>query len=433
MRAGEVEVGLGDPALAVGRQRQADLVPAVDEDVRVVVARPRPLARPVDERDRRARSPRTRGRARSRRPRGATVPRGRVDLVCARSAMPTSPAGIAILGHADREPRAPRDRAAVRARPRRRGRRASPTSATTPPRVRDAAHGHPRPARARASPPARSTPPCASGPSAARRSTRSTSELLRELAARPDRHAGAVRGLRRLLRRRARGRRSELPIRRRRSSRWTRTTLGETMGDVRTIAQATGAATPALDLVAPPARAHRPRAARRARARRRPRRRARVARPGVRRRPLDAAADRAGRRRRRARLRPASTPSRRPGRRSPPPQPEVVVVMPCGYDAARALEEATTFAGRAARARARGAIVAVDASAYFSRPGPRLVDGLELLAHVLHPDRVAAPRASRRRSSVPLAPDGGSRRPVGPLGHRQRAATATAAQRDAPA
>jgi iron complex transport system substrate-binding protein len=33
-------------------------------------------------------------------------------------------------------------------------------------------------------------------------------------------------------------------------------------------------------------------------------------------------------------------------------------------------------------------VVAVDASAYFSRPGPRLVDGLELLAHVLHPDRV---------------------------------------------
>ena len=40
--AGEVEVGLGDPALAVGRERQPDLVPAVDEDVRVVVRRPRP-------------------------------------------------------------------------------------------------------------------------------------------------------------------------------------------------------------------------------------------------------------------------------------------------------------------------------------------------------------------------------------------------------
>jgi iron complex transport system substrate-binding protein len=32
--------------------------------------------------------------------------------------------------------------------------------------------------------------------------------------------------------------------------------------------------------------------------------------------------------------------------------------------------------------------VAVNASAYFSRPGPRLIDGLELLAHVLHPEGV---------------------------------------------
>ena len=35
-------------------------------------------------------------------------------------------------------------------------------------------------------------------------------------------------------------------------------------------------------------------------------------------------------------------------------------------------------------------VVAVDAAAYFSRPGPRLIDGLELLAHILHPDRVPA-------------------------------------------
>jgi len=68
-------------------------------------------------------------------------------------------------------------------------------------------------------------------------------------------------------------------------------------------------------------------------------------------------------------------------------QPEVVIVMPCGYDAARALVEAEEFADRL---RALGAdhVVAVDASAYFSRPGPRLIDGLELLAHILHPDRV---------------------------------------------
>jgi iron complex transport system substrate-binding protein len=36
-------------------------------------------------------------------------------------------------------------------------------------------------------------------------------------------------------------------------------------------------------------------------------------------------------------------------------------------------------------------VVAVNASAYFSRPGPRLIDGLEWLAHVLHPDRMPEP------------------------------------------
>jgi iron complex transport system substrate-binding protein len=68
-------------------------------------------------------------------------------------------------------------------------------------------------------------------------------------------------------------------------------------------------------------------------------------------------------------------------------RPEVVVVMPCGYDGERALEEARRYGDRL---RATGArrIVAVDAAAYFSRPGPRLVDGLELMAHVLHPDLV---------------------------------------------
>ena len=68
-------------------------------------------------------------------------------------------------------------------------------------------------------------------------------------------------------------------------------------------------------------------------------------------------------------------------------RPEVVVVMPCGYDAERALEEAAAYADELASLGAQR-IVAVDAAAYFSRPGPRLVDGLELLAHILHPDRV---------------------------------------------
>jgi iron complex transport system substrate-binding protein len=68
-------------------------------------------------------------------------------------------------------------------------------------------------------------------------------------------------------------------------------------------------------------------------------------------------------------------------------QPEVVVVMPCGYDAPRALEEAHAYAEELAGVGAKR-VVAVDAAAYFSRPGPRIVEGLELMAHILHPARV---------------------------------------------
>jgi iron complex transport system substrate-binding protein len=65
-------------------------------------------------------------------------------------------------------------------------------------------------------------------------------------------------------------------------------------------------------------------------------------------------------------------------------EPEIVVVMPCGYDAPRSHAEAISYAGELAALGAER-IVAVDASAYFSRPGPRLIDGLELLARILHP------------------------------------------------
>ena len=68
-------------------------------------------------------------------------------------------------------------------------------------------------------------------------------------------------------------------------------------------------------------------------------------------------------------------------------EPEVVLCIPCGYDGPRAAEEAERFADELRSVGARE-VVAVDASAYFSRPGPRLVDGLETLAHALHPDLV---------------------------------------------
>jgi iron complex transport system substrate-binding protein len=69
-------------------------------------------------------------------------------------------------------------------------------------------------------------------------------------------------------------------------------------------------------------------------------------------------------------------------------EPEVVIVMPCGFDAEIAHREAEMHRDELARRKA-GKIVAVDAGAYFSRPGPRLVDGLELLASIIHPELFA--------------------------------------------
>jgi iron complex transport system substrate-binding protein len=71
-------------------------------------------------------------------------------------------------------------------------------------------------------------------------------------------------------------------------------------------------------------------------------------------------------------------------------KPEVVVAMPCGWDAERAVAEVESRAAEVSSLGA-GRIWAVDAAASFSRPGPRLVEGTELLAHLLHPDRVEPP------------------------------------------
>jgi iron complex transport system substrate-binding protein len=67
-------------------------------------------------------------------------------------------------------------------------------------------------------------------------------------------------------------------------------------------------------------------------------------------------------------------------------RPDIVIAMPCGWDASRAAREAEAL-GPVGGAR----VVGVDGAAYFSRPGPRLVDGVELLASIFHPGRVAPP------------------------------------------
>lgn len=67
--------------------------------------------------------------------------------------------------------------------------------------------------------------------------------------------------------------------------------------------------------------------------------------------------------------------------------PDVMVLMPCGFDLARTVELASDITGRPgferlSSARA-GRVAAVDGSAYFNRPGPRIVDGLRLLAAIM--------------------------------------------------
>jgi iron complex transport system substrate-binding protein len=68
-------------------------------------------------------------------------------------------------------------------------------------------------------------------------------------------------------------------------------------------------------------------------------------------------------------------------------QPDIAILMPCGYDAEIAHREAEMHRDELASLGARE-VVAVDASAYFSRPGPRIIDGLELLAHIIHPELI---------------------------------------------
>jgi iron complex transport system substrate-binding protein len=74
--------------------------------------------------------------------------------------------------------------------------------------------------------------------------------------------------------------------------------------------------------------------------------------------------------------------------------PEVIVLMPCGFSLERTIAEydrTTMFEGWESLPAVReGKVYAVDGSSYFNRCGPRLVDGVEILAEILHPGRCKA-------------------------------------------
>jgi iron complex transport system substrate-binding protein len=75
--------------------------------------------------------------------------------------------------------------------------------------------------------------------------------------------------------------------------------------------------------------------------------------------------------------------------------PEVIVLAPCGYyaeDTLRELPRARLPQGWPELPAVReGNVWAIDATSYLSRPGPRIVDGAEILAHIIHPQRFGAP------------------------------------------
>jgi iron complex transport system substrate-binding protein len=87
-----------------------------------------------------------------------------------------------------------------------------------------------------------------------------------------------------------------------------------------------------------------------------------------------------------------------PGQKSPQVEwealadlhPDVVVAMPCGWYLEDSRAQALAHRERLDALGARQ-VYAVDAASTFSRPGPRLVDGVELLAHLFHPERVQPP------------------------------------------
>ena len=70
--------------------------------------------------------------------------------------------------------------------------------------------------------------------------------------------------------------------------------------------------------------------------------------------------------------------------------PEVIVLMPCGFGLERTLREAAALvrhpSWKELRAVAEGRVFAADGNQYFNRPGPRLVESAEILAEILHPE-----------------------------------------------
>ena len=79
-------------------------------------------------------------------------------------------------------------------------------------------------------------------------------------------------------------------------------------------------------------------------------------------------------------------------------QPEIIVLMPCGFSLERTVEEyrRTRFLPGWS-----GQLYAVDGSSYFNRSGPRLIDGVEILSEIFHPSLLDGPERGENRLNEP--------------------------------
>jgi iron complex transport system substrate-binding protein len=84
--------------------------------------------------------------------------------------------------------------------------------------------------------------------------------------------------------------------------------------------------------------------------------------------------------------------------------PDIIILMPCGFSIARTMKELPSLAAdekwNSLRAVKEGKVYAVDAGAYFSKPGPRTITGLEILAKIVHPEasrHIRVPKRSFRK------------------------------------
>jgi len=83
--------------------------------------------------------------------------------------------------------------------------------------------------------------------------------------------------------------------------------------------------------------------------------------------------------------------------------PDVIVVKPCGFSVPRALDERAVLEHQLAACAGRPRVYLTDGNAFFNRPGPRLVESLEIMAACLHPDHFADLHRAHAAAIVRLA------------------------------